>query len=180
MLRVRSLALLSGLRMWHCCELWCRLQMQLGSRVAVALVKAGSYSSNQTPSLGTSIWCRSGPRKGKKAKRQKKKKEVHGLLLWFISVLSLHLSFFMHDSKTFTSFFLINTLRGLFYEILQEDCFQICFLLWLFKNVIIFTYLLQNFLLVRIFEYQTFSVFICLKTTLIHLHSFFSFLLKYS
>ena len=23
---------------WHCRELWCRLQMQLGSRVAVAVV----------------------------------------------------------------------------------------------------------------------------------------------
>ena len=28
---VRSLALLSGLRILLCCELWCRLQMQLGS-----------------------------------------------------------------------------------------------------------------------------------------------------
>ena len=27
--RVRSLALLSELRNWHCCELWCRLQTQL-------------------------------------------------------------------------------------------------------------------------------------------------------
>ena len=26
---VQSLASLSGLRIWHCCELWCRLQMQL-------------------------------------------------------------------------------------------------------------------------------------------------------
>ena len=40
------LALLSGLRIWHCRELWCRLQMWLGSRVAVALVLAGSYSSD--------------------------------------------------------------------------------------------------------------------------------------
>ena len=37
-LLVRSLALLSGLRIRHCCELWCRLQMQLGYRVAVAVV----------------------------------------------------------------------------------------------------------------------------------------------
>ena len=34
--RVRSLALLSGLRIWHCCELWCRSQMRLGSGIAVA------------------------------------------------------------------------------------------------------------------------------------------------
>ena len=26
--RVQSLALLSGLRIWRCCELWCRLQMR--------------------------------------------------------------------------------------------------------------------------------------------------------
>ena len=31
------LALLSGLRIWHGSELWCRLQMHLGSGVAVAV-----------------------------------------------------------------------------------------------------------------------------------------------
>ena len=36
-LRVRSLPLLSGLTIRRCRELWCRLQMRLGSRVAVAL-----------------------------------------------------------------------------------------------------------------------------------------------
>ena len=35
-LQVRSLALLSGLGIQHCCELWCRLQTRLGSRVALA------------------------------------------------------------------------------------------------------------------------------------------------
>ena len=34
-LRVRSLALLSGLRIRHCSELWYRLKMWLGSQVAV-------------------------------------------------------------------------------------------------------------------------------------------------
>ena len=34
---VRSLPLLSGLTIRHCCELWCRLQTWLGSCVAVAL-----------------------------------------------------------------------------------------------------------------------------------------------
>ena len=37
-LQVRSLASLRGLRIQYCCELWCRLQMQLGSGVAVAVV----------------------------------------------------------------------------------------------------------------------------------------------
>ena len=37
-LQVQSLASLTELRIWHCHELWCRLQMQLRSRVAVAVV----------------------------------------------------------------------------------------------------------------------------------------------
>ena len=35
-LQVRSLALLSGLSIWRCRELWCRLKMWLGSGMAVA------------------------------------------------------------------------------------------------------------------------------------------------
>ena len=42
---VPSLALLSGLRIRCCCELWCRSQTQLGSSVAVAVVWADRYSS---------------------------------------------------------------------------------------------------------------------------------------
>ena len=34
---VSSLASLSGLRIQHCCELWCRSQMWLGSDVAVVV-----------------------------------------------------------------------------------------------------------------------------------------------
>ena len=45
-LPVQSLALLGGLRMQHCCELWCRSQTQLGSSVAVAVALAGSYCSH--------------------------------------------------------------------------------------------------------------------------------------
>ena len=33
-----SLASLSGLRIWHCRELWYKLQTRLGSRVVVAVV----------------------------------------------------------------------------------------------------------------------------------------------
>ena len=36
-MQVQSLALLSGFRIQHRCELWCRLQMQLGYLVAVAV-----------------------------------------------------------------------------------------------------------------------------------------------
>ena len=37
-MRVRSLALFSGLRISCCCELWCRSQTWLGSHVAMAVV----------------------------------------------------------------------------------------------------------------------------------------------
>ena len=40
--------------------------MRLGSCVAVAVAKAGGYSSDSTPSLGTSVCCRYGPQKTKK------------------------------------------------------------------------------------------------------------------
>ena len=46
--QVRSLALLSGLSIQCCHELWCRLQMWLGSLVAMAVMQAGSYSSDLT------------------------------------------------------------------------------------------------------------------------------------
>ena len=53
--QVRSLAVLSGLRIQHCCELWRRSQMWLRSCVAVAVAQVGSCRSDLTPSLGTSI-----------------------------------------------------------------------------------------------------------------------------
>ena len=65
-MRVRSQALFSGLGIWHCCELWCRSQMGLGSCIAVAVVLASSCSSDSIHSLGTSICCRCGPKKKKK------------------------------------------------------------------------------------------------------------------
>ena len=37
-MQVRSLASLSELRIWHCCEQWCRSQTWLGSLIAVAVV----------------------------------------------------------------------------------------------------------------------------------------------
>ena len=61
--QVRSLASLSGLRIQHCRELWCRSQLQLRSGVAVAVMQAGGYSSDLTSSLGTSICRQCGPKK---------------------------------------------------------------------------------------------------------------------
>ena len=68
-MQVRSLALLSGLRIRCCGELQCRSQMRLGSHVAVAVAKASSCSLDSTPSLGTSICV------GVALKRKKKKKK---------------------------------------------------------------------------------------------------------
>ena len=63
-IQVWSLASLSGLRIWHCHELWWRSQMLHGSQVVVAVVQASSCSSNSTPTLGTSI-CHTPKRKKK-------------------------------------------------------------------------------------------------------------------
>ena len=70
--RVRSLASLSGSGTRRCHVLWCRSQTQLGSRVAVAVAKAASCSSDLTPSLGTSMCHRCGPKKEKKRKERGK------------------------------------------------------------------------------------------------------------
>ena len=72
-LRVRPLASLSGSRIRCCRELGCGSQTLLGSRVAVALVQAGSYSSDSTPSLGTSMCRERGPKETKKKKTKQKK-----------------------------------------------------------------------------------------------------------
>src|SRR5512136_1347482 len=92
-LRVRSLPLLSGLTIRRCHELWCRLQMRLGSRVAVALAWAGGYSSDSTPSLGTSICRGSGPRNSNNnnnkttttKQKDKKKKKCGNMRMMFLS-----------------------------------------------------------------------------------------------
>ena len=65
-----SLALLSGLRIRHGRELWGKSQTQLRSGVAVAVMWAGSCSSDLTPRPGTSICSRSGPKKQKKKERK--------------------------------------------------------------------------------------------------------------
>ena len=52
-------------------ELWCRSQMQLGPRIAVAVAVAGSCSSNSVFSLGTSVCRRDSPEKNKNQKTTK-------------------------------------------------------------------------------------------------------------
>ena len=88
-LRVQSLASGSGLRIWHCHKLWCRSQTWLRSGVAVAVVEASSYSSNPTPSPGTSTCCDYGHKK--KHKRTNKKTRMQ--LKWMKSTkMMLHQS----------------------------------------------------------------------------------------
>ena len=70
-MQVQSLASLSGLRIWRSRELRCRSQMRLGSRIAVAVLEARRYSSDSTPSLGTSICRECGPKKTKRPHPQK-------------------------------------------------------------------------------------------------------------
>ena len=61
--------LIPGLAQWvgarHCHELWCGLQMWLRSCIALALVWAGGYDSDLTPSLGSSMCRRCSPKKTK-------------------------------------------------------------------------------------------------------------------
>ena len=64
---VRSLASLSGLRIRHCHEMWCRSKTWLRSGAAVALAQARSNSSDSTPSPGTSM-CLAGAALKKKDK----------------------------------------------------------------------------------------------------------------
>ena len=70
---VQSLALLSRLRDQRCHELWCRLKTHLGSWVAVAVVEDSSYTSDSTPSLGTSICCGCDSKKQTKRKKNNRK-----------------------------------------------------------------------------------------------------------
>ena len=67
--QVQSLASLSGLWIWHVCELQCGSQTQLRPSIAVAVAQASGCSSDLTPSWETSICCRYGPKKKKKNSR---------------------------------------------------------------------------------------------------------------
>ena len=66
MMRVQSLVSLSGLRIRYCHKLQCRLRMQLGSGITVAVAYTDCSSSDLTPRLGTSMCHRFGPKKEKK------------------------------------------------------------------------------------------------------------------
>ena len=88
---VLILALLSGLRIWHCRELWGRSQMWLGSGIAVAVTVAGSCSSDLTPSLELSY----ATRVALKSKKKKKPKCLCYYLPFFFSFFFLFFFFFL-------------------------------------------------------------------------------------
>ena len=67
-MQVQPLTLFSGSKIWCCCRLWYRSQMQLGSGVAVTVAYASSCSSDLTSSPGTPI-CRCGLNRKKKKKK---------------------------------------------------------------------------------------------------------------
>ena len=58
-----------SLGIWHCRVLWCKSQTRVRSGSAVAVAEAHGYSSDSTPTLGTSI-CQ-GPKKIKDKKKKK-------------------------------------------------------------------------------------------------------------
>ena len=64
-MRIQSLALLSGLRMWRCGELQPRVQMWLRFLHCQGCGIGCSSSSGSAPSLGTSTCCKCSPKKSK-------------------------------------------------------------------------------------------------------------------
>jgi len=54
-MQVWSLAKLSGLRIWCCRELWCRLQIWLGSLIAVAKAPIQSLAWELPYAAGTAL-----------------------------------------------------------------------------------------------------------------------------
>ena len=69
---VQSLMSLGGLRIHRFCELQWRSQLQLRSYIAVVLALAGSYSSDLTLDLETSMCWGCSPKKTKKKKKRNK------------------------------------------------------------------------------------------------------------
>ena len=72
-MQVQSLTSVSGLGIPHCHELWCRLQMQLGSHIAMAVVRAAAVAL--TRPLAWELPNAKG--EALKSKKSKKKKKVY-------------------------------------------------------------------------------------------------------
>ena len=72
-MHIRSLASLSGLRTWHCCELWYRSQTSSDPTLLWLWCRPAAIA-DWTPSPGTSI-CHRCSLKKKKIKKKKERKE---------------------------------------------------------------------------------------------------------
>ena len=79
---VQSLALLSGLRILCCRELWCRLQTRLGSDVAVTVVHRPMATVLIPPLAWEPPYTMGATLKSKKNKKQKKKNYVKETPAW--------------------------------------------------------------------------------------------------
>ena len=79
-------------------RVWCSLQMWLRSGVAVAVVQAGSYSSDSAPSLGNSICHVCSPKKTKKKKKKTTQKKQKTSETWTLlqSLEMVHSYFYWH------------------------------------------------------------------------------------
>ena len=68
--------LTSGLRIWHCHEQWHRSQRRLRSHVAIAVVQAGTCSSELIDPLAWELPCAAGATLKKKIKKKGKKEQI--------------------------------------------------------------------------------------------------------
>ena len=75
-MQVQSLALLSGLRTWCCCELQCRLQRRLGPGISVAVEEARATAPIRL------LICKLPYAMGTALKRQKQKKIVATIIIY--------------------------------------------------------------------------------------------------
>lgn len=101
---LQSPASLSELKIQRCHKRWCRSQMKLRSCVAVAVEEAGSCSSNMTPSLGTSICYRYGPKKQEKKKVSLKIKII---CLVQITIYKLNNKVLLYNTGNYIQYFVI-------------------------------------------------------------------------
>jgi len=63
--------------------------MRLRSHIAVVVVEAGGYSSDQTPGLETSICCRCGPKWTKDKKKKKKRFSIIAILTIYMKICKI-------------------------------------------------------------------------------------------
>ena len=87
-MQVQSPALLRGLGIWHCHELWCRSQMRLISRVAVAVVAAAALIRllpwEPPYAMGAAL------EKAKRQKQNKTKESDQWILMRSVPVLGIY------------------------------------------------------------------------------------------